>query len=220
MPKSISLKENNTISLRLGNGRMRFRGRVKTQPNAWVSKKDISANSYIVKTHSSSDWYSNVSIKSHSPFAKYERQLFRQIQIGNKTYGIYSDLSAILDQINDAREILSYETDWDGDGSLATNEAVFNNAISFLTLYSNFIYENYSNTILPAPYIDITRDGGISIFWENDKAKFLIIFKNADSKVAYFFAERTDTKIPFKSAIEINGPVDGAIASWMKTNLG
>ena len=217
MNKAVSIIENDTINQRLGNGRMRFNtDRHVKKTRAWVFKKDISADSYITKIHPGDDWQRKI---RDNIFVKYERQAFTPIKIGDKTYSLHNDLSHLATHINEAKELLNYQTDWDEDGSLATNEVVFNNAISFLVSYANFIYQNYSNTVLSVPYIDITREGGISIFWESAKAKFLIIFKNSDSKTAFFFGEKTDTKIPFKSAIEINGSVDESIASWMKTNL-
>lgn len=218
MNKVLSIKEHVTISPKLNNGRAHLRyGNSRKKQSAWFSRKDVSSNSYVVKTTSVSDWYTDV--RTSALFVKYDKPTLTQIQVASKTYALFNELSAIAEQINDASELLTYQTDWDEEGSLATNEIVFNNAINFLVSYSNFIYQNYSNSILSAPYIDITREGGISILWETSKAKFFIIFKATDSKTAFFFGEKTDAKIPFKSAIEIDGPVEESIASWMKTNL-
>ena len=164
--------------------------------------------------HSSLIWFTG--LKSKAVVLKSE---FIKIEINEKQYFLHGALGNIAAQINDAKEILSYDNDWDGEGSLAANPVIFHNAINFIVSYSNFIFKHYSNTILSTPYIDISKDGGINILWDTSKAKFLIFFKNSNSKNAFFFAEKTDTKIPFKSAIEINSTIDESIASWMKVNL-
>ena len=168
-----------------------------------------------VKSEGSSlNWFTGV--KSKTTFVDLRPVV---VSVEDHEYYLFGALKAIAIQINDAKEILHYNYDWDDEGALPTSPQVFHNAINFLVSYSNFIFRRFDDAIIATPYIDILKDGGVSILWDTPKARFLIFFKNSASSYAYFFAEKTDTKIPFKSAIEINAPVDESIASWMKANL-
>lgn len=127
-------------------------------------------------------------------------------------------LKDIVKQIEEAKEILDYSYNWDDDGALPTNNKTFEQAINFVLGYVLYIFENHKS-ILQTPYIDILRDGSISVHWETQKGKLLIIFKRETTNFAYYYAERLENKIPFKSAIKIGGEIDEFLALWMEKNL-
>jgi len=127
-------------------------------------------------------------------------------------------LEHISDAIQDAKVILSYEDDWDDNGSLSTDTQTWDNAIKFLIDYSTLIYGKYG-VVLEKPYIDIALDGGIYIHWDTPRGKFLIMFKKNINELAYFYGESKQDKIPFKSAIKIQSPVQESIGLWMKEYL-
>ncbi|MBK5214509.1 MAG: hypothetical protein JJE55_12710 [Flavobacteriaceae bacterium] len=140
------------------------------------------------------------------------------IKINNETLFIPIELKDIIGQIEEAKEILQYDFDWDDEGALATDEHTFGKAASFVKDYALHIFKIYS-AILPPPYIDILRDGSVTVHWETANASFLIIFKKENNELAYYYAERKDSKVPFKSAIELGKPVDKFLSLWMKSNL-
>lgn len=102
-----------------------------------------------------------------------------------------------------------------------TSISTYENCKKFIYTVCNEIY-SHSGKILSAPYIDIMHDDSIAVRWENDKSKFLIIFKNDNFPVAYFYAESSlsnSLRIPFNSGIEINGHISESVIRWMEENL-
>lgn len=131
-------------------------------------------------------------------------------------------MKALADQIEDAKEILDYEFDWDDDQGMPTDIETFQNAINFVVDYSVRIFQT-QNTILSTPYIDIMKDGAISVHWETEKGQLFIIFDRNETLtrngLAYFYAVNKLDGIPFKSAIRLEDPVKKHIAEWMEENL-
>lgn len=161
-----------------------------------------------------------VEVKSEKVILKpfsFEQHKQVTVLIGESQYLLPWELRAIAKQIEESKEILNYGFDWDDESGLPTSEATFTNAAEFLILYSNDIYNNY-HLILDTPYVDILKDGSVSVHWETSVGKLLIIFKQ-NTALAYYYAERKDNNIPFKSAVEIGKPVDPFLALWMKKYL-
>ena len=140
------------------------------------------------------------------------------IAIGNKTYVFPLVLHRIVVHIQEAKEILSYPDNWDDEGAEATDESTFIKAADFLRSYAIFIERNYGVT-LATPYMDILRDGSISIHWETKRGLMIIIFKKTSAEKAYFFAERLADKVEIKSAVIVGAEPDEILAQWMKTYL-
>ncbi len=136
-----------------------------------------------------------------------------------KTYRIPNRLRHIAEQIEDAIEILSYQDNWDDEGALATNSYTFEQAVSFIIDYAVYIYDRFA-IVLNEPYIDILRDGSVTVHWKTEKeAQLFIIFKTEKGELAYYYAESSERKIPLNSAIEPGTPVDETLALWMKNHL-
>lgn len=129
-------------------------------------------------------------------------------------------LKHIFDSIEEGKEILEYGYDWDDEGALATNSSTFLKATQFIVQYATYIYRNLS-VILTKPYIDILRDGSVSVHWEAGKNRqLLIIFDKKEGQQAIFYAEQGDRKIPLKGAIIPGEAIDESLAVWMKNYLG
>ena len=126
-------------------------------------------------------------------------------------------LSHISDAIKDSEQILDYDENI-LEGAEPTDKETWSNAVNFLQSYSLFMYGKHGK-LMSKPYIDITNDGGVSIHWDTDKGKFLIIFSKGKNDLAYFFGESKEDNIPFKSAVKINAPVQEIIGSWMTDYL-
>jgi len=139
-------------------------------------------------------------------------------QINDDTIELPNELKLIAEQIEEAKDILQYSFDWDEEGAIAADSETFGKATSFVKNYALYLYRTYSVVLTP-PYIELLRDGSVSVHWENTKSQFLIIFKKGNNKLAYYYAEQKDKKIPFKSAIEIGKTEDKFLALWMKTYL-
>lgn len=140
------------------------------------------------------------------------------LDINNKEYRIPYALMHIADQVEESKEILKYNFNWDDEGSLPTDEFTFSNAATFVIKYALYIFA-HDGIVLKTPYIDILKDGSVSVHWETEGSQFLIIFKKNNAGLAYYYAERKDNKVPLKSAIEPGKPVDEFLALWMKKNL-
>lgn len=140
------------------------------------------------------------------------------VEINNDSISLPIELKTIADQIEEAKELLQFNFDWDEEGAIATNAETFGQAAHFLIKYALYLQQTNS-TILTTPYIDILKDGSISIHWDNPKSQFLIIFKKESVDLAYYYAELKDTKVPFKSAIKIGNPIDKHLAIWMNEHL-
>lgn len=98
----------------------------------------------------------------------------------------------------------------------------FRTQLTLFVDYSVWIFQS-QNTILSTPYIDIMKDGAISVHWETEKGQLFIIFDRNESPtrkgLAYFYAVNKLDGIPFKSAIRLEDPVKKHIAEWMEENL-
>lgn len=141
------------------------------------------------------------------------------VEVNGNKYDIPVRLKHIAQQIEDAKVILEYKDDWDDEGAMATDINTFEKAVNFVVQYSVFVFNNYT-TILKEPYIDILRDGSISVHWDAAKnTQLLIVFKKDKDELAYFYAEQGDRKIPFKSAIVPGDPVNETLAIWMRSYL-
>jgi len=168
------------------------------------------SNAYIVKKE----------IKKQRNISFISRESDVIVQVNGKTFRLPPRLKNIAQHIEEAKEILNYTNDWDDEGAVATDGPTFENAASFVIDYVDYVYKHFA-TVLSVPYIDIMRDGSVSVHWENgENTQLLIIFKKDVDDLAYYYAEQSDRKIPFKSAIVPGEPVDETLALWMKNHLG
>lgn len=167
------------------------------------------ANAYTVKNTKKS--------QRNSLYTSFENDL--TVHVNDKIFQLPSRLKHIAQQIEEAKELLNYADDWDDEGAVAMDGPAFEKAACFVIDYATYIFKHFA-TVLSVPYIDILRDGSASVHWENkENNQFLIVFKKEADDLAYYYAEQSDRKIPFKSAIVPNASVDETLALWMKNHL-
>lgn len=141
------------------------------------------------------------------------------VLVKGKPHFLRGALGHIADEIKAAAEILDFSFDWDENGGQPTDLATYNKAITFIVQYANWI-EEHLGVVLSAPVINLMGDGGIYVQWKTKNGKLLIVFKKDGGPLSYFYAERTVDKIPYKSAVANDAPVDSHLARWMGEFLG
>lgn len=153
----------------------------------------------------------------NSPRLTYNK---KSIEFSIKGYNIELpyNLKHIRDAIQDSENLLELEEDWDDDGADATNFETYKNAVNFIVNYSTHILNRF-NMVLKKPFIDITRDGSISVEWNSEKAIFLIIFKKSKNEFAYYYGQEKDTNNPFKYRVKIKEKINNITAEWLKDYL-
>jgi|SRR5690554_2419067 len=198
--------------------------RILAEPAISYHRSPVRSKDYIIiQNETSISQNLNWEKKTHGFFKEKNVTSFDdskyRMEIAGEKFELYSNLKLIGDQIEDGAEILSRDENWDDDGALATDTETFLKAARFIVQYANHVHDKYHET-LTAPYIDILRDGAVSVHWEaENNAQLLVVFKKKENELAYFFAEQGERKIPLKSAIVPNDPVDETLALWMKNYL-
>ncbi len=141
------------------------------------------------------------------------------INIEDKKISLPEKLKHIAEAIIESKYILKLNDNWDDEGSSATDLKTYIKAINFVVKYSEHILNTPLQQVIDAPFIDIMRDGSISVLWDTDKAKFLIIFKKNENEFSYLYGEEKSTERPFQYAIKNDNRIDEITALWMSRNL-
>jgi hypothetical protein len=141
----------------------------------------------------------------------------KTVILGNLTFELPEDLNEIIELIEYSKHLLKYEDDWDDEGAEATDIVTLSSAVSFLTSYAKHL--NEKDVTIPTPDIDIMRDGSISLHWDTQNGKLLIIFKKNNPSNFYFYGESKKTGIPFKYAVQNVKEIDEIISIWIQKNL-
>lgn len=151
---------------------------------------------------------------------QFDRKESFHFTINNKVYSLYEPLKNIEEALDEASEILSYEYDWDDEGAEVLDVTSFDNAIEFVVNFSNYIYEN-NRKIVATPYIDILRDGSVSIHWESEMNQLLIIFDKNDCDSYSFYMQygESENKEFIKGKGRLKENINKIIALWMKDFL-
>ncbi len=138
-----------------------------------------------------------------------------EIKIKDQTFHLDHRLKDIADSIHDAAQILDFNEDWDDNGANSTNFQTFLKATNFLISYST---ELLRFGVIETPFIDLMRDGSISILWDTPKASLLVIFQKNDSELSHFYGEEKKEKRPFKYALK-GDEIDEIVTIWMSKYL-
>lgn len=139
------------------------------------------------------------------------------LEIAYERISLPIKLKNIADSIKEAKQILEYEDNWDEEGAIETDLETFKKAVDFLTLYSIYLLK-YGT--IDKPFIDIMRDGSVSIMWETEKATLLVIFKKGNKALSYLYGQpKDDTKQPFPYSVENVSKIDEILALWMRQYL-
>jgi hypothetical protein len=98
------------------------------------------------------------------------------------------ELFELASAIEKSKYILTYEDNWDGEGSVGYKRATWLRAISFLSEYFKNIYETLGRTIIP-PKIYHGEGGNIDLLWETTKYRLLIEIPENPEQVATFYGD-------------------------------
>lgn len=120
----------------------------------------------------------------------------------------------ILKAINEAKNLLLLNENWDEDGALAISKNIWNNAISFLKNYSEYMLSDKKLSI-KAPQINPCRDGSIDLSWRTSKARMLINFKNDGNNLAHYYGDHYENVNSIKGYVKIDD-IQDFLATWMK----
>lgn len=191
------------------------------EPEVSYQKSQKASANYLknreVSTYFPNDYIYNIFTKRTKIGRDSEKSI--KLNVNNLTFQLPPILKHIAQQIEEAKEILNYTDNWDDEGAEATDYNTFEQAASFVVDYAEYVYAQF-NTVLCTPFIDILRDGSVSVHWETGKnTQLLIIFKKGNNELSFYYAEQSDRKIPLKSAIVPGEPVDETLASWMNKHL-
>lgn len=140
-------------------------------------------------------------------------------EVLEKRFIVPVKLRHVASQIKESQEIVDYDDNWDDEGATATDGETYLKAVEFIVQYMTYVYEQFS-VVLIAPYVDILRDGSISVHWEaGENAQLLVVFRKGEGQFAQFYAEGGAYKVPLKSSIVIDGPINEILVLWMKSHL-
>lgn len=123
-------------------------------------------------------------------------------------------LEEIYDAIEDSKYIRSLQENWHPEGSLAINPKNYDNAVAFLKMYAQYIFDEFK-LVLEEPDIDAARDGSVDLVWRTSKARLLINFRLPEENRAYFYGDNYSDDDHRKGAIPL-GSVKDDFALWLK----
>jgi hypothetical protein len=102
-----------------------------------------------------------------------------------------SPLADLLAEIDRSREILSWQDDWDDEGSPHFEEATWKRATEFLERHARLLLKKHG-LLMPTPRILPGPNGSIDLHWETGRRELLMNIR-PDSKLAGFYGEASGT---------------------------
>ena len=143
------------------------------------------------------------------------------VHFGRDSFTLNKKLYQIANVIRKSANILKLEEDWDEEGGQPTDYPTLYLAVKFLADYSEFIYQNYDNTVIDTPSIELLNDGAIAVNWETNISSFTIIFNKGKSDFAFYYAKSKDGSMPpLRYRINLAIKLDDLItAPWMAKYL-
>jgi len=200
MPKSYVRREDKSDAL------SEFRESLEVYSNAKLETKCLRSSALVA-------WHQNES--DYKELLEFDPAHIL-ITVGHETFHLPIKLKKIADAIKDALRILDHEDDWDDAGAVSTDSITFRKAVKFLISYATYISKN---GVIEAPFIDLLRDGSVTVMWETDKASLLIVFKKGNKDMSYVFGYDKLKNREFKYSIEKEEAIDEILAAWMSKYL-
>lgn len=97
---------------------------------------------------------------------------------------IPSHLSYLAEEIQSSTYMLSYQDNWDDEGSVGYTLDTWQKAINLLLLIADFAYKNYEEEI-SIPSLNHGDDGGIELYQEDTNHKKLMLLNKEVSESIY-----------------------------------
>jgi hypothetical protein len=118
----------------------------------------------------------------------------------------------LLREIERSRGMLSWEDDWDDEGSLRIEEATWKMATEFLERHAKLLLKR--GVTLPTPRILPGPNGSVDLHWETARRELLINVPS-NSTVAGFYGEAAG-KNSMKGKVELDSS-DLGLFTWLTT---
>lgn len=137
------------------------------------------------------------------------------IKINGQLISLPFKLLHIANTIEQSKEILELELDWDGFNAAPINNETWILAVTFLINYSKFILDKFDTVIL-SPEINPCKNGTLDLTWKTKRARFLLNIKAPHNPVfASYYGDLLNNQQPIKSSLSDNSIIE-YLAFWMK----
>ena len=105
-----------------------------------------------------------------------------KLKVGTKFFCLPLALKHIAFTIEDSKEILALDEDWDNNNGSKIQFETWASAVELIIVYATFILENF-NTPIIAPEINPVGNGSVDIVWRTKEARLLMNVKSLKSTV-------------------------------------
>lgn len=107
-------------------------------------------------------------------------------------------------KIKESKSIIELKDNWDDEGAKKINLKAYNEAISFLSDYSEKVSDLFDKDLI-MPSIVPVRDGSVDLEWNLEDSYLLINFTGSKEKIVYYYlALKQNHKITY----DANGQID------------
>ena len=138
-----------------------------------------------------------------------------QMQLEGQSFSLPKELSAIVQEIENSKTILSFEAGWDAENALPVDKEIWLQASGFLLRYALRVFNLFS-LALDAPDINPCPNGSIDLSWRTKSARMLVNIRKENSEMlAFFYGDLYGNKMPIKGNVPA-GTVEDHLACWMK----
>jgi hypothetical protein len=173
-------------------------------------------------------WFTKPRRTEGTNYRRVRRIKFTQTGRGNKIRSREGDLTLwiekpwealptalrhIRDAIEESKQLLELQDDWDEEGSLAIEEAVWRRAANFLTRYARFVWSRFGKK-LDAPDITPGPDGSIDLHWNQNEYEMLVNIRRDPTAMAGFYGDDRGN-ISIKGTFDPDSLNEGLIL-WLK----
>jgi hypothetical protein len=111
-----------------------------------------------------------------------------ELSIGDKKIYLDPKLHRIKDIVENSRNILELENDWDDNGALASKDYIYYRSIEILVRYAQSVFVNHQ-LVIDNPEINLCRDGSIDLEWRKKGLMLLINIQNKENIDIHYYGE-------------------------------
>jgi hypothetical protein len=96
-------------------------------------------------------------------------------------------------EIENARELLTLEADWDGEGSPKYSAEMFDRVVKFLHMHADNLSRDY-DLVMPVPRIGPGPEGSIDLHWKQEGWELLVNIPAGVGQLATFYGDNYGTQ--------------------------
>ncbi len=131
------------------------------------------------------------------------------------SFTIDEKLDGIYKCINESKLLKNLQDDWDEEGAIGCNYAVYDRAVNLLLKYAQNVLKYYG-AVIQAPDINLTKDGSVDLEWSNANGILLITVLNSLDFDAHYYGSDFKTGTIIKGALK-NYTVNRNLSFWMQS---